>query len=68
MKKDSAKTPNYSLEIAILLTESAQARSDFGRVCKVAFAVARTEDDYVSYVWAYLSGNRDWKSLEEKIP
>ena len=68
MKKDSAKTPNYSLEIAKLLAESAQARSDYERICQIASAVARTEDDYVSYVWAYLSGNRDWKSLEEKIP
>ena len=60
--------PNYNLEIAKLLTESAQARSDYERICQIAFAVARTEDDYVSYVWAYLSGNSDWKSLEEIVP
>lgn len=43
-------------------------RADYERICKVASAVARTEEDYLPYVWAYLTGKSDWKSVEQVIP
>jgi hypothetical protein len=59
---------NYTLEIAKILSDSPQMRADYERICKVASAVARTEEDFIPYVWAYLTGESDWKSLEKVLP
>lgn len=59
---------NYTLEIAKILSDSPQMRADYERICKVASAVARTEEDYLPYVWAYVTGKSDWKSVEQVIP
>ena len=59
---------DYTLEIAKMLSGSAQMRADYERICKVAASVARTEEDFLPYVWAYLTGKSDWKSLEKIIP
>lgn len=59
---------NYTLEIAKILSESPQMRADYDRICRVASAVARTEEDYLPYVWAYLTGKSDWKSIDKAMP
>jgi hypothetical protein len=59
---------NYTLEIAKILSDSPEMRADYERICKVASAVAQTEEDFLPYVWAYLTGKSDWKSMEKIIP
>ncbi len=58
---------DFSQEIAKLLEDNQQLRRDFARICSVASAVARSEDDFLPYVWAYASGERDWKEAEKQL-
>jgi hypothetical protein len=58
---------NFELEIAKLLLDNAELQRDYPRICAVAQVVARNEDDYMPYVWAYATGKRNWKELEKKL-
>lgn len=58
---------NFELEIAKMLSESQELRNDYPRICAVANVVAQKEDDFLPYVWAYMTGKSDWKSLEKSI-
>jgi hypothetical protein len=59
---------NYEIEIIKLLMDDAQLREDYPRICAVAKAVARQDEDYMEYLWAYTSGKRDWKRVEKELP
>ena len=58
---------NYSNEIIKILASDDEARNNYGRICAVASAVARDDDNFLPYVWAYLSGKSDWKKLENYL-
>jgi len=59
---------NYEIEIIKLLMDDAQLREDYPRICAGAKAVARQDEDYMEYLWAYTSGKRDWKRVEKELP
>jgi hypothetical protein len=59
---------NYEIEIIKLLMDDAQLRKDYPRICAVAKAVARQDEDFMEYLWAYTSGKRDWKRVEKELP
>ena len=58
---------NYEVEIIKLLMDSPQLRTDYPRICAVAHLVAKNEDDFLPYVWAYATGKSDWKRLEKEL-
>lgn len=58
---------NYELEIVKLLEGNSELQQNYPRVVRVANAVARNQDDVVPYIWAYLSGKRDWKKVEKDL-
>ena len=45
-----------------------EIHKDYPRICAVARAVARQDEDYMEYLWAYVSGKRDWKKVEKELP
>lgn len=59
---------NYEVEIIKILMDNPEIQKDYPRICAVAKAVAREEDDYMEYLWAYVSGKRDWKKVEKQLP
>ena len=58
---------NYELEIAKLLSESAEMRNNYGRICDIARVVARNEENFMPYVWAYMTGKSDWRKMEKEL-
>lgn len=58
---------NYEIEIVKLLMENPQLREDYPRICAVAKAVARDDEDHMAYLWAYVSGKSDWKKMEKEL-
>ena len=58
---------NYASELAKLLSQDEQLRKDYGRICAVASVVARNDEDFLPYVWAYATGKRDWKKVEKSL-
>lgn len=58
---------NYEVEIIKLLMDDNALRQDYPRICAVARAVARNEEDFLPYVWAYMTGKRDWKNAEKNL-
>lgn len=58
---------NYEAEIAKLLSQDDQLKKDYSRICAVASVVARNDDDFLPYVWAYASGKKDWKKIEKSL-
>jgi hypothetical protein len=58
---------NYEVEIIKLLMDDAELRKDYPRICAVAHVVAKNEEDFLPYVWAYASGKSDWRKIEKEI-
>ena len=58
---------NYEFEVAKLLSDSADLRKDYPRICDVARAVARNDADFMPYVWAYMTGKSDWRKMENQL-
>jgi hypothetical protein len=58
---------NYEVEIVKLLIDNPELKNDYQSICAVAQLVAKNEEDYLSYVWAYASGKSDWKELAKQL-
>jgi len=59
---------DFAEEIQKLLEKDRQLRVDFSRISAVAQAVTRdNEDNFLPYLWAYASGERDWKEAEKQL-
>ena len=59
---------NSKLAIAISsYLQNKQIANDFSRICKVAYHISNDDDDYLEFVYAFVSGNEDWKSIETSL-
>lgn len=59
---------NYEVEVIKILMDNPDIHKDYARICAVAKAVARKDEDYMEYIWAYVSGNKDWRKVEKELP
>jgi hypothetical protein len=59
---------NVKLAIAISsYLENKQIIADFSRICRVAYHLTDNNDDYLEFIYAFVSGNEDWKSIETSL-
>jgi hypothetical protein len=59
---------NIKLAIAISsYLENKQMVADFPRICRVAYHLTDNNNDYLESIYAFVSGNEDWKSIETSL-